>query len=82
MDFKRKEGRSMVKQVTIKDLSLVKQLAFAARCCKNGIDIQDQGGAIADAKSILGLMRLDYSRPVNVVCENAQDLERVIKAIS
>lgn len=38
-------------------------------------------GSIADAKSILGMMNLDFSHPVELVSENERDLNRVYKAL-
>ena len=38
-------------------------------------------GSIADAKSILGMMSLDYSHPVKIVCENEHDLNSVVNAL-
>lgn len=71
----------MVKQISIKNLSQVKEIVKIASRCNDEVGVHDEAGAIADAKSILGLMRLDYSRPVKVVSENALELERVVKAI-
>ena len=33
------------------------------------------------AKSILGMMSLDYSHPVKIVCEDERDLNSVVNAI-
>lgn len=41
----------------------------------------DMKGSIADAKSILGMMSLDYSHPVKIVCEDEHDLDCVIQAL-
>ena len=38
-------------------------------------------GSIADAKSILGLMSLDYSAPVKLVSENEAELDRVYRSV-
>ncbi len=38
-------------------------------------------GSIADAKSILGMMSLDFSHPVKLVSEDERDLNRVYKAL-
>lgn len=71
----------MVKQVNVKNLSQVKEIAKFASSCTHDIGVHDEAGAIADAKSILGLMRLDYSKPVRLVSENIHDLEYVAKAL-
>ena len=44
--------------------------------------VHDGKGSIADAKSILGLMSLDYTHPVMLVSENEKELQRVYEAIS
>ena len=49
--------------------------------CYNEVGVHDMKGSIADAKSILGMMSLDYSRPVKIVCEDEKDLDRVIRAV-
>ena len=46
------------------------------------IGVHDGKGSIADAKSILGLMSLDYTHPVMLVSENEKELQRVYEAIS
>ena len=46
------------------------------------IGVHDAKGSIADAKSILGLMSLDYTKPVMLVSENERELEHVFNAIS
>lgn len=72
----------MVKQIRIKSLSQVKEIVKAASCCNDEVGVHDEAGAIADAKSILGLMRLDYSKPVKVVSENELELNAVVRAVS
>lgn len=72
----------MVKQVNIKSLSQVKEIVKVASRCTSDVGVHDEAGAIADAKSILGLMRLDYSRPVKVVSEDMRDLDAVVNAVS
>ncbi|MEG1073921.1 MAG: hypothetical protein RSF84_02185 [Ruthenibacterium sp.] len=54
----------------------------AATQCFEDIGVHDMKGSIADAKSILGLMSLDYTRPVMIVSENENELERVFKALN
>ena len=72
----------MVNQVNIKSLSQVKEIVKVASRCNSDVGVHDEAGAIADAKSILGLMRLDYSRPVKVVSEDVRDLDAVVRAVS
>lgn len=71
----------MVKQVKISNFSEVKSIMNAATKCRDEIGVHDMKGSIADAKSILGMMSLDYSRPVKIVCEDEKDLDRVIRAV-
>lgn len=71
----------MVKQIKISSFNEVKTIVAAATSCLDQIGVHDQQGSIADAKSILGMMSLDYSHPVNVICEDEKDLDRVLKAI-
>ena len=45
------------------------------------MNIQDLKGSIADAKSILGLMNLDYSSPVQLMGEDPAEVEQVYNAL-
>ena len=71
----------MVKQVKISSFTEVKNIMNAASVCYDDIGVHDAKGSIADAKSILGLMSLDYTKPV-MVSENERELEHVFNAIS
>ena len=53
----------------------------AAAKCYNEVGVHDMKGSIADAKSILGMMSLDYSHPVKIVCDDESDLDRVVRAM-
>ena len=57
----------MVKQVKISSFTEVKNIMNAASGCCDDIGVHDAKGSIADAKSILGLMSLDYTKPVMLV---------------
>ena len=72
----------MVKQVKISNFSEVKSIMSAAAKCVDEIGVHDMKGSIADAKSILGLMSLDYTKPVMLVSENEEELERVFNALN
>jgi len=72
----------MVKQVKISNFAEVKNMMSAATACQDEIGVHDMKGSIADAKSILGLMSLDYSHPVMLVSENERELEHVLKALN
>lgn len=71
----------MVKQVKISSFNEVKSIVAAATLCMDQIGVHDQQGSIADAKSILGLMSLDYTKPVLLVSENSEELEKVYAAL-
>ena len=71
----------MVKQVKISSFNEVKSIVAAATLCMDQIGVHDQQGSIADAKSILGMMSLDYTKPVLLVSENPSELERVYEAL-
>ncbi len=76
------EAIAMVKQVTISNLSDLRKVVAAAGACFEEVGVCDARGAKADAKSILGLMSLDFTRPVQVVCENRRALETVCQALA
>ncbi len=72
----------MVKQVKVSNFSEVRGIVSAAtEFYNNEIGVHDIKGSIADAKSILGMMSLDYSHPVEIVCEDENVLDRVLKAL-
>ncbi len=72
----------MVRQVKISSFREVKGIVSAAtKFCDNEIGVHDMKGSIADAKSILGMMSLDYSRPVEIVCEDEHALNSVMEAL-
>ena len=51
----------------------------AATHCVDEIGVHDGKGSIADAKSILGLMSLDYTHPVMLVSENEKSCSAFTK---
>lgn len=71
----------MVRQVKVSNFSEVQEIVSAATKCRSEVGVHDSKGSIADAKSILGMMSLDFSHPVNIVCEDEQDLESVAGAV-
>ncbi|WP_294496765.1 hypothetical protein [uncultured Gemmiger sp.] len=71
----------MVRQVKVSSFSEVQEIVSAAARCMSEVGVHDMKGSIADAKSILGMMCLDYSHPVNIVCEDANDMNLVVHAI-
>lgn len=72
----------MIKQIKVTNFTEVKNILNAASGCADEIGVHDTKGSIADAKSILGLMSLDYTRPVMLVSENEEELEHVLSALS
>ena len=57
----------MVRQVKVSNFAEVQGIVSAAAKCYNEVGVHDMKGSIADAKSILGMMSLDYSHPVKIV---------------
>jgi len=49
--------------------------------CEDDIGVHAPDGKIADAKSILGLIALDYNDPVSVVTENKKFPSKIKKWI-
>jgi len=71
----------MIRQIKISNFEQVKNILHAAEGCRDAIGVHDERGSAADARSILGLMSLDYSRPVILVSENESELRRVYKSV-
>lgn len=71
----------MMKQIKVSNFAEVQGIVSAAAECYNEVGVHDIKGSIADAKSILGMMSLDYSHPVKIVCEDEHDLACVVKAL-
>ena len=71
-----------VRQVKVSNFAEVQGIVSAAAKCYNEVGVHDMKGSIADAKSILGLMSLDYTKPVMLVSENPNELEHVYNALS
>ena len=59
----------MNKPVKVTCFKQVHNIVTAAAQCRQEISVQDLKGAVADAKSILGLMNLDFSQPVEIFGE-------------
>ena len=64
----------MIERVRVSNIDQINKIAYVASALDSDVGIHDANGQIADAKSLLGLLRLDYSRPVEVVSENARAL--------
>lgn len=72
----------MVRQVKVSNFAEVQEIVSAAAKCYNEVGVHDVKGSIADAKSILGMMSLDFSHPVKIVCEDENELNRVVSALN
>lgn len=70
----------MIERVRVKNIEQINKIAHIASALNSDVGIHDANGQIADAKSLLGLLRLDYSRPVEVVSENAHALRACVRA--
>ncbi len=67
----------MVKKIIVKDLDQVRNIVNIARTSIDDIDVKDQAGAIANAKSILGLLSLDFSKPVTIEGNSAEHISKI-----
>lgn len=67
-----------IKLASAEDLREFMNLAWD---CEDDIGVHAPNGQIADAKSILGLIALDYSQPVLVVSENEKFPRKLTKWI-
>ena len=72
----------MEREVRISAFSEVKAIHDAAREIDSEIGVHDFNGSIADAKSLLGLMSLDYSEPVKIVSENERAVMHIIRMLA
>lgn len=45
------------------------------------VKIADAFGSVADAKSLLGMMSLNYNKPINIICENNELTCYLIKVL-
>lgn len=60
----------MVRKIQLNTAEDLRQFMNYAWECEGDVGVHTVDGQIADAKSILGLMSLDYNEPVMVVTEN------------
>ncbi|MFV0414724.1 MAG: HPr family phosphocarrier protein [Oscillospiraceae bacterium] len=70
----------MKKQIKITSLEHIRSITIAATEFYDDIQVMDSFGKTANAKSILGLMGLDYSSPVVLYSENTTAAEYVYAA--
>lgn len=69
----------MIKQVMLHSAEDLREFMFMAMQSAEDIGVHTVDDKIADAKSVLGLMALDYSKPVKVVTEDARFLKQIDK---
>lgn len=77
-----RRAKTMVYKVSITNFRQVQKFVSAAQTCKEEVGVHDANGSIADARSILGMMSLDYSRPIKIVCESETTLNSCLNAIN
>lgn len=69
----------MTQEIIIDSFLKVRCLQNIAIQFNNSIIVKDKNGSTADAKSILGLMSLDYSKPVNIIVDDGHaDISNII----
>lgn len=69
----------MTMEINLKSAEDLREFMHLAWECADDIGVHDPNGRIADAKSILGLIALDYSKPVMVVSENEPFFKKLDK---
>ena len=69
----------MVKDINLHSAEDLRQFMYLAMQSSEDIGVHTTDGKIADAKSVLGLMALDYSKPVKVVTEDTHFLKMLAK---
>ena len=69
----------MVRLIEITVLDDLKEFRKLASECVSDIGVHTEDGQIADAKSILGLMAINYNKPIKVVTEDEKFLKRLDK---
>lgn len=69
----------MIKQVMLNTAEDLREFMFLAMQSVEDIGVHTVDDKIADAKSVLGLMALDYSKPVKVVTDDARFLKQIGK---
>lgn len=69
----------MVMKITLTSAEDLREFMNLAWECPDDVGVHTQDDKIADAKSVLGLMALDYTQPVKVVTENEHFLKRLAK---
>lgn len=71
----------LIKEVMLHSAEDLRQFMYLAMQSSEDIGVHTVDGKIADAKSVLGLMALDYSKPVKVVTEDNHFVKQLSKWI-
>lgn len=69
----------IIKEVMLNSAEDLRQFMYLAMQSPEDIGVHTTDGSIADAKSVLGLMALDYSKPVKVVTEDTMFVRQLGK---
>lgn len=69
----------IIKEVMLHSAEDLRQFMYLAMQSVEDIGVHTTDGQIADAKSVLGLMALDYTKPVKVVTEDSHFIKQVSK---
>ncbi|MEM1484710.1 HPr family phosphocarrier protein [Oscillospiraceae bacterium PP1C4] len=71
----------IIKEVMLHSAEDLRQFMYLAMQSSEEIGVHTTDGKIADAKSVLGLMALDYNKPVKVVTEDSRFIKQIDKWI-
>lgn len=72
----------MMKISRFSQLRKINEVAMNSKTySKNYLKIQDYKGSIANARSILGMMSLDYNYPVKLTSDSEDFLDLIDKAV-
>ena len=69
----------MVKEIVLVSAEDLREFMHMAWECPEEVGVHTRDNQIADAKSVLGLMALDYTQPVKVVTEDSAFMKRLEK---
>ena len=69
----------MYRLIKLEEANDLRDFMHLACKCKSDVGVHTDENQIADAKSILGLMSLDYNHPVKVVTEDETFLKKLDK---
>lgn len=75
------KGDIMKKTIKINDLKDIQSVTSVATDMFDNIQLHDELGAIANAKSILGIMALDCSKPLVIESDNPEAVLAVCSAV-